>query len=717
MTPAPGQPGALARWWPHLRWLVWLAATTPALIQLGLLVSAIAGRLTYPYDLEWMEGGLLQHAYRIGEGHGIYVEPSIEFIPYLYTPLYPGLLAALGKVFGLGYTLGRVVSVLALIGIVAIAARSLVFTGHRRRRRGPRGAARRGDEGAARPVALAGLIAGLGLFAAAYPYMDGWYDLVRADTLALAMITGGLVLAGGVHHGAGWRGDARAAAAAATLALAFFAKQTAVLYVAWGGLIVVAVHAPMLAARWRDGRAWGLAARRGVTYGVVAGAIGLGGTALLQRTTGGWFWTYVYQVHQDHDFNMDRFWRSFDNILMHFRPMTALALIGLLVVVGHALVRRRLLPGGGAMLLWAGTFALSTLLGAIGWGTEFAHFNAYMPAFLHGALAAAAAVAVSWQLGRRISARAAARATRVLVPALLAGAALAGLGASAWAWRWKPAHFTPRPADRAGGDALIAQLRGVGGEVWAPSHPWYLHLAGKEMYVHRMGIKDVTARKPRPVRGFPDAIRAQRFAGLLLDERDLHLEWPLITSLYRPEVGIAPAQRPRLYSGAKVRPEALWVPAVPATVPLGVKVIADFEGGRFADGWQPQGAAWGRAPADRERAGQGLVRGFGGRWFTTSMHGGDAATGTLASPPFTLTGRRLTARLCGGTDAGALRLELWVGGGIVATAAAPGSPGEQFTEVAIDVTPWRGQEARVILVDQATGSWGHLSVDEIWLWP
>ncbi|MBA3503924.1 MAG: hypothetical protein H0T65_26425, partial [Deltaproteobacteria bacterium] len=63
----------------------WVLVALPALYQLVLLATAIAGRVGYPYDLEWMEGGMLHHALRIKNGEGIYVPPSIDFIPYLYT--------------------------------------------------------------------------------------------------------------------------------------------------------------------------------------------------------------------------------------------------------------------------------------------------------------------------------------------------------------------------------------------------------------------------------------------------------------------------------------------------------------------------------------------------------------------------------------------------------------------------------------------------------
>src|SRR5262245_39687639 len=74
------------------------------------LLIAFVRRVPYGYDLEWMEGGMLCHALRFLEGKPIYAPPSVDFVPYLYTPFYPVLLALLSYVFGLGYGLGRVVS-------------------------------------------------------------------------------------------------------------------------------------------------------------------------------------------------------------------------------------------------------------------------------------------------------------------------------------------------------------------------------------------------------------------------------------------------------------------------------------------------------------------------------------------------------------------------------------------------------------------------------
>ncbi len=115
--------------------------------------------------------------------------------------------------------------------------------------------------------------------------------------------------------------------------------------------------------------------------------------------------------------------------------------------------------------------------------------------------------------------------------------------------------------------------------------------------------------------------------------------------------------------------------------------------------------------------GQGLVRRFGGRWFATSFHGGDVRTGTLISPPFVIDGSRITMRLGGGAEDPQLRVELRIDGKAVRSASPPSPPSERFSDVEWNVADLRGQTAAIALVDDSTVSWGHLNVDEIWLWP
>lgn len=679
-----------------LRLGLWLALVLPALYQLGLLAWTIAHRYPYPYDLEWMEGGVLHGAHRIGEGQGLYPPPSPDFIPFLYTPLYPGLLAALSPIAGLSYQLGRAISILSLLGLGAVA----VAQG---RAALPRQAL----------VGVAGAVLGLGLFAAAYPFTGAWYDLVRADTLALLLFTGGLYgLMRWGRAGTGWRGHARVALAAAILALSFFAKQTGVLYVAAGLPIVLVLD-------WR----------RAPTYVVTAGIIGLGGSWLLQEASGGWFWFYVRHLHSAHDWNIDRFWRSFELILLHARGATAVLAVGLVVVALCAIVRRQVPSAARALLAWTYVYAVSTVVGAVGWGTQYAHYNAYMPALLHGAMAAglvvpavhACAEILLGGPGRPARSWAVVLAVAVALPLALQN----------YTSRWNPRPFVPTARDRAAGDRLIATIAALPGEVWVPSHPWYAHKAGKRMYVHRMGVKDVTTLWTTAGTTYDRLIRSYRFDAvnltaalrrwqwdaIVFDNSDLHKEVGAVRMYYRVDDAIGRDARPRLFAGAGgVSPESIWVPAGPPERPSGVRALFDFEGGTY-DQWTVMGQAWSGAPVTGPVDAQAPVYRVGGRWFASSMHGGDAATGTLLSPPFIVDGSRVSMRLAGGTADPGLRVELRLDGVAVRTAAPPSPPSERLTEIEWDVRDLRGRTAVIALVDASSASWGHLVVDEIWLWP
>lgn len=517
----------------------WAALTLPAIYQVALVTAAIAGRVAYPYDLEWMEGGMLHHALRLQGGLGVYVPPSIDFIPYLYTPLYPAVIALVGHLFGISYVVGRMISVLSLVGIAVVAVVSIgrawpVVEDSQGSR--PGAGSRIGQ-----PAQWGGALLALGLFAAAYPYLDGWYDLARADTLFLFAVTAAIAaLPSFATTGTGIAGHVRVAMGAAILVLAFFCKQTGIFYVGLGGAVIAVCN-------WR----------RVGTFVAVAGVLGLGTCALMNAVTDGWFWIYVSKIHRAHDFSIDRFWRSFGNILWRFPALSIVVAVGLVAVATTAVTRKPLPSGTRTFVLWAATFAVSIVVGAVGWGTEFAHFNAYMPAFLHGAFAAGSAIAVVggcakiWFANDRL-AQAAAALTAVALAVTCAHN------------RWDPQRWMPTPRDVAAGDRLIWRIATEPGELWMPSHPWYLVLAGKSPFVHRMGIKDVTTRQTRTVAGLNEALAAHRFSAIVMDNRDLFLELPMLPTHYRQAHKLAHNERPRLYSGARIVPDSVWVP-LPST--------------------------------------------------------------------------------------------------------------------------------------------------------
>jgi levanase len=82
------------------------------------------------------------------------------------------------------------------------------------------------------------------------------------------------------------------------------------------------------------------------------------------------------------------------------------------------------------------------------------------------------------------------------------------------------------------------------------------------------------------------------------------------------------------------------------TPPSGT-VLQNFESGSFGD-WTATGNAFGSAPATGPVDGQQTVTGFEGEDFANSFHGGDASTGTLTSPAFTVSSDYINFKVGGG---------------------------------------------------------------------
>lgn len=148
--------------------------------------------------------------------------------------------------------------------------------------------------------------------------------------------------------------------------------------------------------------------------------------------------------------------------------------------------------------------------------------------------------------------------------------------------------------------------------------------------------------------------------------------------------------------------------AVDAVTPPQGDLVADFEGDRFPLGWQVTGCAFGAGPATGALDGQHHVSGFLGRRFASSFHGGDASTGTLTSPVFMITKPFLCFRIAGGRSH-ATRVELVIDGRVLQQAS--GDDTEVLKWVSWDVATLVGLGAQLRIVDEATGGWGHISVD------
>lgn len=149
------------------------------------------------------------------------------------------------------------------------------------------------------------------------------------------------------------------------------------------------------------------------------------------------------------------------------------------------------------------------------------------------------------------------------------------------------------------------------------------------------------------------------------------------------------------------------VPAL--TSPVG-DLIADFEGGHLPPGWQISGAAFGAGPVAGALEGQPFVSGHLGRGLMNSFHGGDASTGRLTSPPFTVTRPFLSFQIAGGSSP-LTRLELLVDG--VAVCQTSGHGSTVLSWASWDVSAWMGKQAVLQALDLDSGPGGHLLLDHV----
>src|SRR5215831_12138693 len=113
----------------------------------------------------------------------------------------------------------------------------------------------------------------------------------------------------------------------------------------------------------------------------------------------------------------------------------------------------------------------------------------------------------------------------------------------------------------------------------------------------------------------------------------------------------------------------LLLPALTAAADRADILIADFEGETYGD-WKTTGTAFGKGPARGTLPNQMPVTGFLGKGLVNSYVGGDASTGTLTSPEFTI-GRKFINFLVGGGKHPETRIDLLVGGKAVRTATGP----------------------------------------------
>ncbi|MBN1433326.1 glycosyltransferase family 39 protein [Candidatus Fermentibacterales bacterium] len=498
---------------PEARVRVFLPAVAAGILAMVVLAVVAIARIGYPFDLEWMEGSVVDHVARVADGRPLYVEPGIGFVPLIYTPLYYYLSAVPYSLLGGGYAPLRALSLacsflsILLVGLIAgrVSGR------------------------------IAGFLAA-GFFAASYGLSGTWFDLARVDALFLAL----LLLSVSLFQ----RGTARGSGAllglsGAALAASCLAKQSGLLT----SVVLVAACALWPGLSWKRHRA------------VMAGTfltVLLVPAALLQSSSGGWFSYYVLELPSRHELILHYLAHGFwiEDLLLR----APLLLVSALLVSAATLWSR---PGADRArrvlmlaVLWS-MVACSWMSRAKSGG----YLNVLMPG--HAALAVlGAAGLVSVRRSRRLAGRGRQAALGALALAQVVYMVFA-LGS--------PLSRIPDRTDLLEGQRLLALISGFEGEVLVPYHSHYPVMAGKSSLAHDMAICDVirageSEGRDLLLQDMAAAFESGRFDAIILDDEwflgDLmeHAYERVDTTLFE---GSPEAFWP--VTGMQTRPQALYL--------------------------------------------------------------------------------------------------------------------------------------------------------------
>jgi hypothetical protein len=208
-------------------------------------------RIQYPFELDWIEGGLLGEVQRIVNGQAVYAAPNLEFIAFIYPPLFFYLSALASHFFGATFFSLRFVSFLAsLTSFVCIFLIVKEETDHK----------------------FIAFISAC-FFAATFRVTGAWMDIGRIDSLFVAML---FLFVYFIRHSNSTRAFILAGFFAA---LALLTKQTALV------MCIPAIGYAFL-------RDW----KRTLILIVTATAITGGVTLAFNLFSNGWYVYYVFEL-------------------------------------------------------------------------------------------------------------------------------------------------------------------------------------------------------------------------------------------------------------------------------------------------------------------------------------------------------------------------------------------------------------------------------------
>jgi len=389
----------------------------------ALFVYTAARRLRYPYDLEWVESGVLVSVRRLVNHQQLYAQPSLDYVPYLYAPLYFYVCAFFAKWTGVTFFTLRLVSTLSALGTLGVLF-AFVYRETR-------------DAFAA--------MAAMGVFASLYAFFGAWFDIGRVDSLFLLFLMLALYCTR----------FAPPIVAALVWVLAFQTKQSA-----------LALAIPFLLTYWEPRRKSRVFVALG-SYAVLAWA----SIEFFNRLSGGWYSFYVFGAAGGLPGHMRTVAFYISEVLLSPFGVAVLLIVASVIFVPPNWRSCKALFYGLGTLTMVGAFWF-VRSHAVGNNTMEALYLWLAPLFavaLHRLLQWLRDPATDTGIPAASNWRGAATAMVLLAVLIQLGAQM-----------YNPGQFIPPAVQLQARAALIAQMREIPGRVYVMNHSFDAVLAGKE---------------------------------------------------------------------------------------------------------------------------------------------------------------------------------------------------------------------------------------------
>jgi hypothetical protein len=461
-------------------------------------------RLIYPYEVEWMEGSMMDHVMRILDGKAIYTAPSMDFVAWLYPPLYYYAVAAAMKIFGAGWFVARFVSIASTLltaSLLALITKRITsnwllsfFT--------------------------------FAFYIATYHATGFYFDIVRNDAFFVALLVatayGAIVM----------RGTTGAILTAILLTLAFFTKQQALFFLL-----------PFSVWYWLRDR------KTALLFTFTSVALIVITFLVINASTHGWLNYYLFKIPaaKRADFSWFRTFDVFPHYVFASFTVCSLALVALLAM-GKSNWKEFF--GSPTGLLAMMTFA-SVAAGAMSLGNEGGYENVMMPfaAFVSPILPLALyKISVVRPELQRF-------ASGVLLFQFLA-------------FYFNPLSeqmLIASPHQRRGGDQFMRALSAIPGDVFIPYHGYVTRQAGKPPHAHILAMMDVfrthDTTAARLQRDMDSAYARHQFVAIIMEESTVFPADSVAHYTYSRRIISEPNTFLTRIAGKSTRPEFLYAPS------------------------------------------------------------------------------------------------------------------------------------------------------------